>query len=68
MPDGVAFILSKAITHRVDIVTLSGKIVRTFSGDKAARYVLSSGAVAPGVYMMHAEVGSSIQTSRFAIE
>jgi alpha-galactosidase len=68
MPDGVAFVISKAVNHRIDIVALSGRIIRTFSGDKAARYVLSSGAVAPGVYLVRARVGSALQTSRIAIE
>jgi len=68
MPYGVAFVISKAMNHRIDIVTMSGKVVRTFSGDKAARYVLSRAAVAPGVYLMRARVGSMLQTSRFALE
>jgi hypothetical protein len=68
MPQGVAFVVSKALNHRIDIVTMSGKVVRTFSGDRAAKYVLSKTAVAPGVYLMRAKVGSALQTSRIAVE
>ena len=68
MPHGVAFIMSKAIDHRIDIVSMSGKVVKSFSGDKAARYILSRAAVAPGVYLMRAKVGSALQTSRIALE
>jgi hypothetical protein len=68
MPHGVIFIISKAVNHRIDIVTLSGRIIRSFSGDRAAKYILSKTAVAPGVYLMRAKVGSALQTSRIAIE
>ena len=68
MPHGVEFVISKAISHRIDIVTMSGRAVWTFGGDKAARYFLSSAAVAPGVYLLRAKVGFKVQTSRIAVE
>jgi hypothetical protein len=68
MIHGVTFAVGKAVDHRIDIVTMSGRTIRSFGGDKAAKYVLSRTSVAPGVYLVRARVGSALQTSRIAIE
>ncbi|MBN2037108.1 MAG: discoidin domain-containing protein [Chitinispirillaceae bacterium] len=68
LPHGVAFIISKAVNHRIDIVALSGRVIRSFGGDRAAAYVLPRTSVAPGVYLVRAKVGAHVQTLRVAVE
>jgi hypothetical protein len=68
VPGGVEITIRRNVLHRIDIIALSGRIIQSFSGDRAATYVVSKTSVAPGVYLVRAKVGSAVQLSRFAIE
>jgi hypothetical protein len=68
VPGGVEFTIRRNVLHRIDIIALSGRIIQSFGGDRAAKYTLAKTSVAPGVYLMRAKVGSSVQLSRFSIE
>ena len=68
VPGGVEITIRRNVLHRIDIIALSGRIIQSFGGDRAATYVVSKTSVAPGVYLVRAKVGSRIQTSRIAVE
>jgi hypothetical protein len=68
LPQGFALIVSKPGSHIIDIVSMSGKTVKSFSGDQAARYVLSRKEIAQGLYLMRTRIGSEVYTSRITLE
>jgi len=67
-PRGIVLSVGQAGSHRIDIVTIAGKVVASFSGSAAARYVLPRGSFAPGLYLVRAKIGSAVHTSMITFE
>jgi hypothetical protein len=66
-PQGLSVIVKQPASHRIDIVTLRGQVVKSFSGDQAARYTVSRDALAQGTYLMRAKINGSLQTAKITL-
>jgi hypothetical protein len=65
--DGISFIVGKSAgNHKISIITISGKVVKSFSGRGASRYMLSRRDAAPGVYLMRLEAERKIVCTKVA--
>ncbi len=55
---GLLVIVNTDGNHRVDLIALSGKLVKSFCGTGKARYILSDMEMRRGVYVMRLSAGS----------
>ncbi len=67
-PHGIVLRIEQAGSHRIDIVSVSGKVVKSFSGSKAGRYIVSRNDLAPGLYLVRVKIGQKSLCSKFAME
>jgi hypothetical protein len=66
-PHGVVFTVNKEFAHRINIVNMSGKMVKSFAGTTSARYEIPRGAIASGMYIVHSKIGSRVQSEKLMV-
>jgi hypothetical protein len=66
-PQGITFMVDKEGNHAIDIFSMSGRVLKSYSGKQKARYVLPRNGIPPGLYVMRATVGSRKQTAKLLI-
>jgi hypothetical protein len=68
LPDGIAVNVRENVKHCVEVVSMTGRIVKSFGGNKAAQYVVDKSTMPAGAYLLRATVDNKSYARRFVVQ
>ncbi|HEX2949160.1 MAG TPA: T9SS type A sorting domain-containing protein, partial [Armatimonadota bacterium] len=68
LANGIMVNIKENVKHSVEIVSMTGRVVKSFGGNRVAQYVVDKASLPAGAYLLRANIATQSYSTRFVIQ